>query len=385
MSFSIVYGDILDYKADAIVMPANPKPVIGKGLDSYIYRKAGKNRLLAARKNIGNIDFGEAESTSAFDLDYKYIIHTVPPAWNGGSNDEEKLLRHCYEESLKIAFRLECKSIIFPVLATGVLRYPFYKAIEVAKSVCGDSSCCNNVDIKLVIYRKIKDEDVDQYIIENTFDDYTEENYADMERICRNLPQDREEQQILQLLRKKLERKRLVERHYAELQKKQTRKKQEPPVYSYMKMSYVSFSTPIRSNVEKFIEQETVGPSFSEVLDKYKELKNIKSYAEIAHKGLLKESTLSRIRSEDINMTRDYVWSIAVGLGLNLKETEELFEAAGFYMRGYYRKSKMEIQRELALEYFIANEIYDIYEINGFLYRKQYPLLGNDISEKDAS
>ena len=48
MPFEIVRNDIANMCVDAIVNTANPKPVIGYGVDAGIHRKAGPE-LLAAR------------------------------------------------------------------------------------------------------------------------------------------------------------------------------------------------------------------------------------------------------------------------------------------------------------------------------------------------
>ena len=109
MPFEIVRNDITNMRVDAIVNTANPRPVIGLGVDSAIHEKAGPE-LLVARQKIGSITCGSAAITPAFDLDAKYVIHTVGPVWDGGGHDEENLLRNCYDNSLKLALEHNCQS-----------------------------------------------------------------------------------------------------------------------------------------------------------------------------------------------------------------------------------------------------------------------------------
>ena len=85
MPFKIIRNDITKVRADAIVNTANPEPVIGRGTDSAIYMAAGEEQLLTERKMIGPIRPGCAVSTPAFNLDAKYVIHTVGPVWIDGS------------------------------------------------------------------------------------------------------------------------------------------------------------------------------------------------------------------------------------------------------------------------------------------------------------
>lgn len=93
MSFRIIRNDITKVSADAIVNTANPKPVIGAGTDSAIYKAAGKDKLLAERKKIGDIKQGEVKETLAFNLDAKYIFHAVGPIWSNGKSKEEEMLK----------------------------------------------------------------------------------------------------------------------------------------------------------------------------------------------------------------------------------------------------------------------------------------------------
>ena len=111
MPFEIVRNDITNMEVDAIVNAANPRPIIGYGVDSGIHKKAG-SQLLAARKKIGDIAFGDAAITPAFNLDAKYVIHAVSPIWQDGNKNESKLLESCYRKSLELALENKCESIV---------------------------------------------------------------------------------------------------------------------------------------------------------------------------------------------------------------------------------------------------------------------------------
>ena len=132
MSFSIIRNDITKVKADAIVNTANPDVAIGDGVDAAIYRAAGEEQLLAARKKIGHLEPGEVGVTPAFNLDAKIIIHSSGPWWDGGDYGEERLLRQCYDKSLELAAENGCESIAFPLLATGTYGFPKELGIQIA-------------------------------------------------------------------------------------------------------------------------------------------------------------------------------------------------------------------------------------------------------------
>ena len=152
MPFQIIRNDITKVKSDAIVNTANPRPVIGRGTDSAIYAAAGEELLLTERKRIGDIDPGCAVSTPAFNLGAKYIIHTVGPAWVDGNHGERETLRSCYAESLALAAELSCKSIAFPMIATGVYGFPKDEALNIALSEIGKFLLTHEMKVTLVVF-----------------------------------------------------------------------------------------------------------------------------------------------------------------------------------------------------------------------------------------
>lgn len=132
MPLTIVRNDITKVKADAIVNSANPYPVYASGTDRAIYQAAGPEDLLAERQKIGIIEPGHAAATPAFRLPANYIIHTVGPMWFGGNEGEFETLSSCYTESLRLARKLKCRSIAFPLISTGVYGFPKDKALSIA-------------------------------------------------------------------------------------------------------------------------------------------------------------------------------------------------------------------------------------------------------------
>lgn len=154
MSFKIVRNDITKVKADIIVNSANPSPICGSGTDLAIYEAAGKEQLLLERKAIGRIERGEVAVSKAYNLKAKYIIHTVGPIWIDGEHKELDTLEKCYQNSLKKAVELQCKSIAFPLISTGVYGFPRDKALQIAVSVFSSFLLEYDIDIILVVFDK---------------------------------------------------------------------------------------------------------------------------------------------------------------------------------------------------------------------------------------
>jgi O-acetyl-ADP-ribose deacetylase (regulator of RNase III) len=154
MALQIIRNNIINVEADAIVNTANPSVGIGRGVDSAIYRAAGRDRLLEARKEIGKMSPGEAAWTPAFDLHAKYIIHTVGPAWRGGDCGECETVAKCYSRSLELAAELGCESIAFPLIATGTYGFPKDEALRIAMEEISRFLLANEMEVLLVVYDK---------------------------------------------------------------------------------------------------------------------------------------------------------------------------------------------------------------------------------------
>lgn len=135
---SLIKGDITKLEVDAIVNAANNSLLGGGGVDGAIHKAGGKQILeecLAIRNKQGGCKTGEAVITSAGLLKAKYVIHTVGPVWNGGNNDEDRLLANCYINSLELADENHVRTIAFPNISTGVYRFPKERAAKIATNI----------------------------------------------------------------------------------------------------------------------------------------------------------------------------------------------------------------------------------------------------------
>lgn len=139
MAFNIevLLGDITKIAADAIVNAANTSLLGGGGVDGAIHRAGGPAILEECRKiraRQGSAKVGSAVATTAGNLPAKYVIHTVGPVWNGGSKGEAELLAQAYWNALRVAVELDCRSVSFPNISTGIYGYPKEQAAAIAIS-----------------------------------------------------------------------------------------------------------------------------------------------------------------------------------------------------------------------------------------------------------
>ena len=152
MVLKIIQSDITTLTTDVIVNAANTQLLHGGGVCGAIFRTAGASELQKACDKLAPIKTGEAVITSAFNLPSKYIIHTAGPIYRDGKQKEEEFLRACYRNSLYLAKAKDCKSIAFPLIASGIYGYPRQEAKEVAKSEIQKFLLENEMDIYLIVF-----------------------------------------------------------------------------------------------------------------------------------------------------------------------------------------------------------------------------------------
>lgn len=142
----LVAGDITKISVDAIVNAANSSLLGGGGVDGAIHRAGGPEILEECKKirnQQGGCHTGDAVITSGGKLPARYVIHTVGPVWNGGSQNEAELLKRAYQNCFRLAQQHGIKTIAFPNISTGIYRFPKKRAAEIALEAIRDALADN--------------------------------------------------------------------------------------------------------------------------------------------------------------------------------------------------------------------------------------------------
>lgn len=123
----LVQGDITIEQVDAIVNAANDHLEHGGGVARVIAMKGGdaieKESVAWIRKH-GPVTHMDPAWTSGGNLPAKYVIHAVGPIWFNGSQEEDLKLEQSVTGSLRVADELNCTSVAFPAISTGIFGFP---------------------------------------------------------------------------------------------------------------------------------------------------------------------------------------------------------------------------------------------------------------------
>ena len=386
MPLNIIRADISKVKADAIVNTANPLVAIGAGVDKAIYDAAGAEQLLAERAKIGPMKPGQAAYTPAFNLDAKYIIHTIGPAWEGGEHGEYDAVASCYKESLRIADELECESIAFPLISTGTLGFPKDKALKIAVDEISSFLFEHDMKVYMVVYDK------EAFVISGKafagVRTYIEERdvkppaYSSISRERRNrdIMYHRVEQSAARRPDISLRRKEKLAawEHFPEAagadlnlaeEVLEESKKVDDITYDYddpvvLTAPSAAYSMPhafdfgdLPSDPGKIVP----GESFQDVLFRHIDRKDLDD-PEVYNRANLDRKLFSKIRGPKYKPSKKTALALAIALKLNLDETLDLIGRAG------YTLSEASLF-DLIVAYCIENKIYNIYDVNLILFK----------------
>lgn len=161
----LVAGDITKIDVDAIVNAANSSLLGGGGVDGAIHRAGGPEILEECKKirnRQGGCDTGDAVITTGGKLPARYVIHTVGPVWNGGSQNEAELLKRAYQSCFRLAQQHGIKTLAFPNISTGIYRFPKKRAAEIALESIRDA-LADNPMLECVTVVCFDDESFDIY------------------------------------------------------------------------------------------------------------------------------------------------------------------------------------------------------------------------------
>lgn len=331
MSIKLVRGDIINAKVDAIVNLVSSKNHITTDVENTIINGAGILQLMLERNLQEEIEQGNVVITNGGALNAKYIIHTEDPTWGGGEYREDLILQKCYMNALIAARELGCKSIAFPLIATGVKRYPKGRSIDIAVEVFSRYLINEEMRIYLFIYDDGSDEKASKGYYEVY--DYVESSI----------------------------------RNY------NAGKENAPPYYN--KGDSVTFIKEFKEEFSNSIEElinSSKERSFCDVLNYYIDRNKDAGGkdSDIYNRAHIDKGYFYKLkRYERTNPGKIVVMSLAIALRLDIKEAEEFLSYAGYAFNPGSRV-------DLIFKFFISNEIWDMTELEKVFF--DYDMLNCD-------
>lgn len=321
MPFTIVRQDITRMQVDAIVNAANTELLMGGGVCGAIFNAAGASRMQAACDRVSPINTGGAAITPGFDLPAKYVIHAAGPVYHHWIGEENaRLLRSAYTESLKLACAYQCESIAFPLISSGIYGYPKEEALQVAISAIRDFLVNFEMDVYLVIFDKTTFEISETLLC--AVESFIDDNYVDCHRI-----------------------------HRRELLDVERRAMISQPVLDLEEMMD-ALSEPFHVALLQWIDAKG------------------KTDPEVYKRANIDRKLFSKIRKGNGYIPgKRTILALAIALELTLEETDALLKKAGYALSNNQKF-------DVIVAFFLVNRKYDIFEINEVLFEYNQPLLG---------
>ena len=349
MAFKILRNDITKVRADAIVNTANPMPVVGRGTDTAVYEAVGREKLLAARKEIGVIERGQSAWTPAFNLKkhgVKYIIHTIGVFYQDGNHGEKEILRSCYQTALKTAAELNCKSVAIPLLATGNYRFPKDLALQIAVDEISRFLLEHEVDVLLVVYDKesykISEklfDDVEDFLFDN-LDGYEGEDDRDLDFFPSTAITGAPPERLF------------AERELNNSLKAAGAVTLEPVLYAEKEITPIDVDAFIRSSKDKLNFQNNLMQLIAD-----RKLDNVTVYK----KACIDKKFFSKIISnKDYVPKKHTVMALGLALELPLEEYESFLASAGY---AFMPSSKF----DMIVKFCVMNQIYNLINVDVIL------------------
>ncbi|MDR3204575.1 MAG: macro domain-containing protein [Deltaproteobacteria bacterium] len=339
MPLNIICGDISELEVDAVVNSVDPCLKMGGSVTEAIFDKAGREKMLAALKKLAPIELGEAVVTPGFDLAAKFVIHAAGPNYRDGKSGEEQILRSAYLNSFKRAVENRCQSLALPLISCGASGYPKQLAVKTAASAI--KNFIERIDLEVIlVIRDKRDFSLNEKLLGEviSYINFNFQNRGKQMYGAKEMPMEIKDVGANNIL---------IEGKFKE-----------------EKWQNNNFKT---NKIEELVDN--LNDSFAARLLELIELSG-QTQAKIYKRANLDRRLFSKIRrNSSYCPSKGTVLAFAVALELNLKETQDLLERAGFSLS---RSRKLDV----IVEYFIANGKYDIFEINETLFYYDLPLLG---------
>ena len=234
---------------------------------------------------------------------------------------------------MELAKNHQCESIAFPLISTGIYGYPKEKALQIAVSTISSFLMHYDMHVYLVVFDK-NSFGLSKKLF-SSIHQYIDEHYV--EEIESTFQRNRMEEQFI--------------------------------LDSWPEVKIYQQDVELEENASLVNLLNQLDESFSERLLRVIDEKGMKD-VEVYKRANMDRRLFSKIRKAvDYSPKKKTVIALAIALQLNLEETIELLESAGYALSHSHKF-------DMIIEFFIKQEKYNIHEINEALFAFDQPLLG---------
>lgn len=336
MPLCIVRHNITHMQVDAIVNAANTELSMGGGVCGAIFTAAGAEAMQNACAALSPVQTGAAVISPGFSLPAHYVIHAVGPVYAQHSpKRSEQLLRHAYQNALQLALEHRCQSIAFPLISSGIYGYPKEQALQVARSSI--QAFLAQQDVELTVYLVVFDKS----------------NFSPNQTLLSNVAS-------------------YIDQHHID-ESGQIFNRIDPVCMDKLVDNSELFDQDEQHTVKESVKSfnltlELEQPFEVHLLQLIKA--SHKTEVEVYKKANLSRKLFSKIRTGNGYVpSKRTILALAIALELDLEATEQLLNHAGYALT---HSQKFDV----IIEFFITQQLYDIFQINEVLFQYEQALLG---------
>lgn len=330
MPLFIVECDITKMNTDCIVISSDISLGPVGGMSTALYNAVEEPELLKKQcEKIGFCGGCECVTTRSYGLASKYIIHSVAPIFYDCGKNAEKYMEICYKNALHMAGCKESNSVSLPFIGTGKKGFPKDMVLKAAINSIKNYLDKYNMNIYFVVHNRSSFL-VDSNLVEEV-DNFIKDNYTGKTNKGFDIINSFAESFTV-----------------------------ESDIFVSFPTNFSGVST-TKKVENKTIKKDCTKVKFDELLKGEMRKRKIKDNR-LYRKSNIEKDAFVRLKN-DINKSpsKEIVLALAVGLEMNIFETEAFVEKCGYSLSTDYKQN-------VILRYFLENKIFDIYIINEMMF-----------------
>ena len=162
-SISIIFGNILQTRAEVIVSSDDAQISMGGGVSGAICREEGTGAILRDVKKNVPAEVGDVVVSTAGSLLQKYLFHVITCDFGSvglskiaetvsKEDIQQYIIGHSIDKCFLLLHALELKSIAFPAIGAGVAGFPFEKVSTIMSEAIARNLRKTNKAISVELY-----------------------------------------------------------------------------------------------------------------------------------------------------------------------------------------------------------------------------------------